>query len=106
MIAMVSSGRAEPRRRPLDLQAREPRPAGVDALHDEDRRWTRRRRQPADLEAPSPRAEDGGVEGSERSGLGTLRHGLRKLPGERRQLSCRRARRDETVYENATRGLA
>src|SRR3972149_78760 len=60
MIAMVSPGRAEPCRRPLDLQAREPRPARVGAPHDEDRRGARGRRQPAGLEALSPPAAGGG----------------------------------------------
>jgi len=50
MIAMVSSG-AQPRRRPFDLQASEPRSARVGAPHDENRRGTRGRRQPADLYA-------------------------------------------------------
>src|ERR1700693_3021258 len=67
MTAMASSGPAESPGRPLDLQAREPRPARIGTRHDEDGRGTRGRRQPADLEALSPRAEDGGVKGSERS---------------------------------------
>ena len=46
----IASGSQKPRRRPLDLQARETRPASVCAAHEEDSGGSGGRRQPAHLE--------------------------------------------------------
>src|SRR6266511_2385028 len=98
MIAMQSSGPEQPRRRPLHLEAGEPRPARVSAAHDEDGGGSGRRRQPAHLEPPDSRSQHGGVKGSKASDRAFGGHGLRQRAGERRERRGGNVGREEAVY--------